>query len=200
MTVMCSWIGLTKAVKVCRRMAGRFVVKTKPARQINTMQTDTRLIPLTQGKFAIVDAIDYDWLMQWKWYAVKGKNTRGYYWYAKRTEKGPGQIRITMQRAVAERAGIPSSKLYDHIDRDGLNNSRENIRPCTRRQNSHNRTKSSGASSRFKGVHRNKIRNKWQSSIRVDGKPVHLGLFTDEQEASEAYIVAARFYFGEFAS
>lgn len=158
------------------------------------MTTDTRLIPLTQGKFAIVDAIDYDFLVQWKWHAHKN----GKHCYALRYNRGG--FPLSMHLAVAQRAGLPESPRYDHRDCNGLNNVRQNIRPATVSQNGANRGKSTGEfSSKYKGVYWCKQRQRWIARLMFNRKYIQLGRFISEDEARSAYAQAANVYFGEFA-
>lgn len=163
------------------------------------MKTDTRLIPLTQGQFSIVDAVDYEFLMQWSWYALKVKTSRGIFWYACRK---PASGCIYMHREIARLAGLPKAKYYDHKDRNRLNNTRSNIRPATPRQSLMNRVKSAGKTSQYKGVCWDKSRNKWMSYIHLGIRPGQgksLGRFDNELDAARAYEVAAMKHYGEFA-
>jgi len=148
-----------------------------------------KLIPLTQGKFAIVDAADYDWLNQYKWHVIKYKNTS----YA-RTQKNGKSIR--MHRLIT---GAPSHLLVDHRDSNGLNNRRSNLRPCTHQENVYNRRPRPGSTSRYKGVYRKKTSKKYVANIRNNGKILFLGRFDDEIEAAIAYDIKAMELFGEFA-
>ncbi len=159
------------------------------------MSTRTRLIPLTQGKFAVVDAIDFEWLNQWKWTAMKPRHP-DYPWYAKR--KGPTKA-VLMHREIAKRAGLRESKLYDHHDGDGLNNTRRNVRPCNQGQNNANGRKRTGTRSRYKGLSWHKRRNQWLVRIGFAGKEIFLGWFDDEQDAANTYATAARQHYREFA-
>lgn len=87
----------------------------------------------------------------------------------------------------------------DHIDGDGLNNQRSNLRVCTIQQNSQSRKKQKGTTSKYKGVSFDRQHRKWQVSIRVNHKHIHLGRFRSESAAARCYNKAALKYFGEFA-
>jgi hypothetical protein len=152
-------------------------------------EPDIRLIPLTQGKFAIVDADDYDWLSQYKWYAVKDSGT----FYAGRKSKGR---LLLMHREILQ---PPKDAICDHINHNGLDNRRSNVRVCTRAQNQHNRKPQPAKSSKYKGVNWYRTSNKWQVGIRFNSKRMHLGYFDDEMEAALAYDRRAAVLFGEFA-
>ena len=148
-----------------------------------------RYIPLTQGKLAIVDAEDYDWLSQYKWCAARAKNT----FYATRTERKRG---ISMHRIIMN---APKGLMCDHIDHNGLNNRKSNLRLCTPAQNVHNKRPQRDSSSKYKGVGWKKRSRKWEARIRFQGKLYHLGDFTDEIKAALAYDDKAIELFGEFA-
>lgn len=160
------------------------------------MQTNTCLIPLTQGQSAIVSMEDYDFLMQYNWYAQKHRTKIGYIWYAAVQENGKTTY---MHRIVATRAGLKKSIRYDHADRDGLNNARDNIRACTISQNNANSAKRANSTSKYKGVYWDKNKCKWRACIKFNRTTFHLGRFSDELDAHHAYATAAERYFGEFA-
>jgi hypothetical protein len=152
-------------------------------------------IKLTQGKFALVDDVDFDWLNQWKWYTRKSRKT----FYAQRNSKTINGVRhlILMHRVILR----PSiKKQVDHKDENGLNNQRNNIRICTIGQNNHNHGKTIKNTSGFKGVSWFISANKWGAVIGVNGKQKYLGLFSSKIKASEAYIKACKKYHGEFAN
>jgi hypothetical protein len=152
-------------------------------------------IRLTGGKIALVDDSDYEWLSQFKWYAMKDTNT----FYAVRTIKDANgkQATIRMHREILGlRAG--NTKQTDHKDHNGCNNQRFNLRICNNQQNQFNRTPEN-KSSKFKGVYWQRDRNKWRARIGLGDKMVQLGYFDNEIEAAKAYDNGARKYFGEFA-
>ena len=143
-------------------------------------------IPLGDGLFALVDAADYKQISKYRWYATRrGSNT-----YAMCFKNGrPAYMHRMIMRP---RRGY----IVDHKDGNGLNNCRDNLRVCTRRQNQANRRSRHG-SSRFVGVYRHK--DKWVAEIRSHGRYFYLGLFDDEVEAAKARDRKAWELNGEFA-
>jgi len=125
-----------------------------------------RKIPLTKGKYAIVDPQDYQRLSQYNWHATVAPNTC----YAARSQtcKLTGQsIKIPMHRSIIP---IPDNMLCDHINHIGLDNRSANLRPATAAQNAWNRKKQSKpTTSKYKGVHKT-ISNSWSAKITVLGK------------------------------
>lgn len=152
-------------------------------------------IPLTQGKAALVSPEDYDRVNQFKWFAHYLKVANAFYAQRNisinRTQKTSGMHR--------EILAAPKGMVVDHRDGNGLNNTRANLRLCTRNQNRQNSVKKTKASSRYKGVVYSKQSKKWTASLRFKGKLLFLGYHTDERRAAEAYNEAAINYFGEFA-
>lgn len=161
----------------------------------STPSPQTKKIPLTQGFVAIVDAADYEWLSQWNWAILK----RGPLLYAKRNAwLGDGKRRsVQMHRLVL---GLTDPSIHiDHIDGNGLNNTRGNLRICTQQENMRNRRLNSNSTSGYKGVSWYKDRAKWHAQIVVNGKYHHLGHFITAEEAARAYDAAAIELHGEFA-
>lgn len=158
-----------------------------------TENNHTKLIPLSQGKSAIIDAEDFNYLNQWKWRYNNGYAVRGVYLGkidGKRKDKT-----IYMHRLVNN---TPKSLITDHINMDRLDNRKANLRNCTRIQNNRN-TKSKGGTSKYKGVCWLKRDKKWIATITVDLKSIFLGLYKDEIEAALVYNEAATRYHKEFA-
>jgi len=104
---------------------------------------------------------------------------------------------IKMHRYIL--LGLDSGKIVDHIDRNPLNNRRENLRICTTLGNARNTKISKNNTSGFKGVRKTK-NNTWKARITVNWKEIHLGHFKTKEEAAIAYNNAAIKYHGEFAS
>ena len=150
-------------------------------------------IPLTQGKFAMVDDEDFDWLSQWKWRALKSKYT----YYAVREGPRPERKNIFMHRLIMNTPGDMST---DHKDRNGLNNQRENLRVCTVGQNNQNSKLRSDNTTGFRGVYPTGSRKKYAAKIRSNGKFLHLGVFDSAAEAARAYDAVARGIYGELAT
>lgn len=144
---------------------------------------------------ALVDDEDYEYLNQWNWSGEKHRNT----FYAHRVDTtGEKKIKIKMHRLIANVAG--TKVLIDHIDGNGLNNCKSNIRVCTSSQNSMNRKKYGNKSSLFKGVNLHR-QGKWVASIGLGNrKRKYLGWFELEVDAAKAYDEAAKKYFGEYAN
>lgn len=166
-------------------------------------------IPLTQGKFALVDDEDYEFLMQWKWQAHNDlpKKYRGneidrwYVWRSQWNKQTKQQDIIRMHRLIMS---APKDKIVDHIDGNGLNNVRTNLRLCTQAENNRNRRKfvCSSNRSKFKGVTFEKRSNRspWKARIKVNGKDLYLGHFASQSDAARAYNIAAMKYHGIYAN
>lgn len=158
-----------------------------------------RKIPLTNGGVTLVDDADYDWLNQYLWAA----NNSGYIYndfYKTQLCDAPFSPIFRMSRLIL---GLESGdkRETDHKNHDPSDNRRCNIRICTRRQNNMNQRKRSNfnKASSFKGVFRSKRSKRWYSRIKLNGKYKHLGSFSKEKYAAQAYNLAAKKYFGDFA-
>ena len=140
---------------------------------------------------AIIDDEDYELVSQHKWYALKGHNTM----YAEASHPNSGG-KVLMHRLILK----PGELHVDHIDNNGLNNQRSNLRFATTSQNQMNARKQLDTTSKYKGVHYCKREKRWQARIAINGLPRRsLGYFSTEVEAAQAYNLAASKLFGEYA-
>ena len=157
-----------------------------------------KIIPLTQGKVALVDDEDFDWLSQYKWCAIKDSKRSYIYYVARTTPKQNGKQRMIMMHR--EILGLPKGVQTDHRNGNGLDNQKANLRPATHQQNQFNRQSHHKGTSKYKGVGWHKSTQKWRAHIGFNCKLIHLGLFDDEKEAAKAYDCKAKELFGEFAN
>ncbi len=150
-------------------------------------------IELTQGKVAIIDDKDFPIVANYKWYAFQSKHD----WYAQVHIKGNNKrTSLQMHRLII---GVLPSIQIDHIDHNGLNNRRSNLRFATNQQNNFNRKSHVNSSSKYKGVSWKKRERKWVAQISIKGKNKHLGYYANEKEAAMAYNKVALKLFGNFA-
>lgn len=150
----------------------------------------TKKIVLTQGKAALIDGEDFEWLSQWKWRYDKGYAVRS------ASDANGKQYTVFMHRLIAN---TPNGLDTDHVDRKGLNNQRSNLRHSTRSQNMMNTSMQTNNTSGFKGVSWHTPAGKWQAKIRQRGKQKHIGYFASAEKAARAYDEAAKMFVGEFA-
>lgn len=136
-------------------------------------------IKLQNGGYTTVDEID-GWAKNYKWY----KSTHGYV---------VGYDGKFLHRLITD---AKDELEVDHINRDKLDNRRENLRLCTRLQNNRNRSKFKNNKTGYKGVY--KKRSKYQSTIRIEGKTYYLGTFNTIEEAHAVYTEKARQVHGEY--
>lgn len=157
------------------------------------IEGDVAWIPLTKGKRAVIDAADVRLVKGRAWQAMNAPSSRTTY----ASTSSPDECGALLHRVVM--GFRPDDPEIDHIDGDGLNNRRSNLREATSGQNQANVPPRPGCSSRFKGVHFFKRTGRFQAYISADGKRRALGYFTDEEDAARAYDAAARELHGEFA-
>lgn len=151
-------------------------------------------IPLSQGKFALVDDMDYDYLTQWKW-SVDGNYASRCVDYNNKTKK------ILMHRQIL---GLPEGVMLDHKDRNGRNNQKSNLRICRHFENMLN--KKVRNTSGYKGVTKDKRKKGdwWLSAIQINkrnGKKYRYHIITTESKeyAAQLYDIVAKIVNGEFA-
>ena len=145
-----------------------------------------KTIPLTKGKFALVDDEDYDKLTKFPWcisgsgkYAVRRKN---------------GKV-VYMHREIL---AASKGKSIDHANGNQLDNRRSNLRFASISENNWNSNHKAGLSG-FRGVSWMRLAKKWQAYIHIKNKKLHLGYFHDKKAAALAHDKAARSLHGEFA-
>ena len=162
------------------------------------MEIVMKRIPLTNGYFAIVDDEDYESVSRFKWYSQRHGDCDYaccliYMGHVGGTQKN---AKMKMHQLIMR---PPVGLEVDHRNQDGLDNTRGNLRLCTRAQNCMNRRSRKATSSIYKGVCWFKNNRKWCARIWVGGRNIRLGMFVDEIKAARAYNAAAKQYHGEFA-
>lgn len=145
--------------------------------------------------YSFVDDKDFDKVNQFKWFPLKDGNT--FYAVRNSTLLNGKRILIYMHRTIMK--PIKSMEI-DHIDRDGLNNRRSNLRISTHAENNRNKVKHIDNKSGYKCVYWHKYSKRWTSYIRVNGKAISFGYFNSKKNAYKAYINGSRKYHKEFAN
>lgn len=143
------------------------------------------------GQPFVVDDEDEPLALSLAWYARRGDQDNTTYVQA----AVEGQT-VCLHREIL---GAPDDMLVDHVNRDGLDNRRENLRLCSHSENQYNAKRRKDNTSGYKNVRYDKINRKWVARLQVAGKPVHLGCFRTAEEANAAAIVGRLKYHGAFA-
>lgn len=148
-------------------------------------------INLTQGKIALVDDSDYAWLSLTPWYY----SGSGY--AARDFTRNKEKISVYMHRLILN---VADDKEVDHIDGNRLNNTRSNLRICSRAENALNIRKRKNASSKYKGVYWDEAREQFRVAVNsATYGEYYVGSFYSEDEAGLAYNLAAGSLHGDFA-
>lgn len=157
-----------------------------------------KLIPLSRGCFSKVDDSDFEFLKQYKWTASRsGKyGCRAVRAFSVLKGKKASTIPILMHRVIMM---CPNGFEVDHVDGDGLNNQKNNLRICSHSQNMRNRRQKSQMSSKYKGVSWVKKHGKWLGRLQVGGKIVFNSYFDSQEAAAIAYNESAALHHGDFA-
>lgn len=152
--------------------------------------TIMKKIKLTRGRFALVDDEDFDYLNEFKWNAFGDR-------YAGRAPGARGKQKlILMHRLIMQ---TPNGMVTDHINGNGFDNRKTNLRVCRHVDNTRNNKLSKRNTSGYKGVFWQASINKWRARIRVDRKLISLGSYVTREEAAVAYNSGAIKYYGRFA-
>lgn len=165
----------------------------------NTTKSKTIQMPLTQGYYVSIDECDSD-IMALKWHIHLTKKGHK---YARRnaTKDHPEYLmhRLILERKI-ERV-LEKHEAVDHIDGNGLNNTRSNLRVASFSQNGQNKCMQKNNKTGAKGVTYCKgvVRKPYKARIYLNKRPIHLGFFATLEEAAKAYKEASIYYFGEFA-
>lgn len=181
----------TKVYPVLRRQLALLWLRLKDRLDVGEVVE----IPVGGGRYsAFVDASDALIVMPYAWRVyTSGPRDKPTNFYAHTKIAGKN---VSMHRLIL---GLTDPEIItDHKDHCGVNNTRENIRPVTHKQNAANTRKRSGYSSQYKGVSR-KSGYGWAGTIEYNGKKRHLGYFENEIDAARAYNDAAEELFGEYA-
>ena len=185
-----------KTLKICLVILCLLSFRTVGLPQSDGANFFMKEIKLTQGKFALVDDEDFDFLNQWKWCAHYNQGSRTF--YVQRSERKE-HVRVCyhMHRVIMK---TPDNLFVDHSDGNGLNNQKSNLRNCDKFGNTKNKRKHKVGSSKFKGVSWDSWHNKWKCRVTNNKKVIQLGRYDSELEAAKVYNEAALKYHGEFAN
>ena len=163
--------------------------------RIRVNKDGTATIFTKKGFEILVDEADLPILRNYTWYAWASGNTR----YA--MTRGEDEMPFGMHTLLVYGVTRAHGKIVDHIDGNGLNNRRSNIRSASPRQNQANRKLSKNNTSGYRGVNFNKRYGNWKARIYTGGgAQKQLGTFATPEEAAVAYDMAAVQQYGEFAA
>jgi len=156
-----------------------------------------KLIKLSKGKVAIIDKRDLDKVKRFSWYAAIGN--RGKYYARAYIRKEVGKYSSIYMHRLLVGVKTGDKVQVDHRNSNTLDNRRCNLRRASNAQNSMNRKKQAGFTSRFKGVAWEKECCCWRAQIMVNKKAIYLGRFNSEADAARCYNKKAKEIFGEYA-
>lgn len=148
-------------------------------------------ILFSKGRIALVDDDDFIWLSAHTWHFHSG--------YAGTNLKVANKKykNALMHRMIL---GLTDSKIsVDHINGNGLDNRKINLRICTHAQNSRNQRMAKNNKSGYKGVTWRARDNLWRATICINGKQIDVGMSKCKEKAARLYDEAAKKYHGEFA-
>ncbi len=157
-----------------------------------------KVIPLTRGKYTIVDDEDYDRLMEhsWAWAPATGSLSSPGYAVRKGSKRRGEPRTVQMHREILH---APNNIMVDHVNLDSLDNRKGNLRYANCQENGFNRPKPiMDCTSIYKGVFQRKNHTRWAARIKFNGRHIELGEFDKEETAAAAYNFASRIFFGQY--
>jgi len=154
-----------------------------------------REIILHGGTLVLVDDEDYERINRHRWYKWHNPRLEFGVHYAVRPDENDHKKQIRMHREILN---LQKGMTADHIDGNGLNNQKSNLRVASQSQNGANSRKFAGKC-KYKGIRYRKDCDMWRARIKVNYTDIPLGSYLTEEQAALAYDNAARKYFGEFA-
>jgi len=137
----------------------------------------------------LIDDEDFELVSKYNW-SLYGKDNKFY------AENKSSDIYLIMHRLIMN---APPGQMIDHINGNGLDNRKENLRFCSKKENAWNQELRSDNTSGYKGVSWDKAKKKWMATIKVNYKRIFLGYYKIKEDAAIAYNNAAIKYFNEFA-
>lgn len=153
-------------------------------------------VALSHGLFALVDECDLQTLSEYRWYPYKSYRT----YYAVGHKLRPPNRLKRVQMHVLIMGKQPKGMLIDHINGNGLDNRRANLRFATPTENSQNQRKRVECTSDFKGVDFDRYKLRWRARIFLNGECIYLGRYQHETDEARAYDNAARRLYGPLAN
>lgn len=156
-------------------------------------------VPLSRGAYALVSREDAERVLAHKWSLHLGAKGKAYACRNERVRQADGTVKrrkILLHRFIL---GDAPGLDVDHINGDGLDCRRENLRLATRSQNMANTGARAGSGSGYKGVYARRNRSRWRAEITVEGRKRDLGTYRTPEAAALAYDRAAKAVWGDYA-
>lgn len=188
----------TKSKRICTTCGGPVVNKRakqcracyRSIRQPIDNGDGTFTLPLTRGSTALIDAADIGIVRGYNWQLNSAKDRPDY------VSRNVNNRTVYLHRLITEAGPYD---FVDHVNRNTLDCRRSNTRIATPGQNMMNVEKRTTSLHRYKGVRLRIDGRAWAARIQFEGKGIHLGSFSTEEQAAHAYDTKAAELFGEYA-